>query len=109
MSRGQRVELNAFTSDQFIEWLEAKLDEHGVHKVIPDAETLTLQYRRSLARQAVNKQIDEITASIKADAAQAVIPADLADRVQELLDDDDTMSWDDAVTQIVMDTNGGGS
>jgi DNA topoisomerase VI subunit B len=107
-SSGQRVELNAFTSSQFVGWLEAKLDEHGVHKVIPDAETLALQYRRSLARRAVNRKIDEIEASARADAAQAAIPGDLADRVRDLLDEDDSMSWDDAVTQIVMDTNGGG-
>jgi len=29
-------------------------------------------------------------------------------RVRDLLDDDDSMSWDDAITQIVMDTNGDG-
>ena len=34
--RGQRVELNAFTSDAFVEWLESKLEEQGVVKVIPD-------------------------------------------------------------------------
>ena len=32
--RGQRVELNAFTSDAFVEWLESKLEEQGVVKVI---------------------------------------------------------------------------
>jgi hypothetical protein len=106
---GERVELNAFTSDQFIEWLDAKLDEHGVQKVIPDAETLALQYRRSLARRVVNKKIDEIQASVRAEATQAAIPDDLADRVRDLLDNDDSMSWDDAITQIVMDSNGGGS
>jgi DNA topoisomerase VI subunit B len=108
-SSGQRVELNAFSSDQFIEWLEAKLEEHYVQKVIPDAETFALQYRRSLARHAVNAKIDEIARSVRSDAAQAAIPGDLADRVRDLLDEDDTMSWDDAVTQIVMYTNGGGA
>jgi DNA topoisomerase VI subunit B len=108
-SSGQRVELNAFTSDQFISWLEAKLDEHGVQKVIPDAETLALQYRRSLARHAVNKKIDEIQASVRTEATQATIPGDIADRVRDLLANDSSMSWDDAITQIVMDIDGGGS
>ena len=98
---GRRVELNAFTSDQFIAWLEAKLDEHGVEKVIPDDETLALQYRRSLARHAVNKKIDEIRASVRAEADDADIPDDLAARVRDLLEYDPAMSWDDAVTQIV--------
>ena len=33
----RRVELNAFTSGQLIEWIEAKLVEHSVAKVIPEA------------------------------------------------------------------------
>jgi hypothetical protein len=106
---GERVELNAFTSDQFIRWLEAKLDEHGVKKVIPDDETLALQYRRSLARAAVNKKIDEIQASIRAEADDADIPDSLARQVRDLLEYDPSMSWDDAVTQIVaVDTDDGG-
>jgi hypothetical protein len=108
-SWGERVELNAFTSDQFIGWLEAKLDEHGAEKVIPDAETLALQYRRSLARHAVNKKIDKIQASVRAEAAQAAIPGELDAFVRDLLANDSSMSWDDAITQIVMDINGGGS
>jgi hypothetical protein len=105
-SSGQRVELNAFTSDQFIAWLEAKLDEHGVEKVIPEADVLTTQYRRALARHAVNDKIDEIASSIRDDADAAEIPADLADQVRELLDDDPSMSWDDAVAEIAKDGGG---
>jgi hypothetical protein len=30
------VELNAFTGDQFVMWLDSKLIEHGMTKVIPD-------------------------------------------------------------------------
>jgi hypothetical protein len=33
-------ELNAMASDQFIEWLERKLTEHGIKKVIPDDDVL---------------------------------------------------------------------
>ena len=97
---GRRVELNALTSDQFIEWLEAKLDEHGVEKVIPDADTLALQYRRALARHTINKKIDEIAESAREEAGQTVIPADLAARIRDLLADDAAMSWDEAVAQL---------
>ena len=41
---GQRVELNAFTSEQLIEWLELKLAEHNIAKVVPDAQTLAKAY-----------------------------------------------------------------
>ena len=32
----QRVELNAFASDELVAWIEGKLAEHGVAKVVPD-------------------------------------------------------------------------
>jgi hypothetical protein len=38
--RDQRVELNAMTSRQFVDHLEAKLAEHGVTKVLPEEKVL---------------------------------------------------------------------
>lgn len=38
--RRERVELNAFTADQLVEWLEDKLEKHGIRKVVPDENTL---------------------------------------------------------------------
>ena len=35
---GRRVELNAMTSDQFIAFVERKLEEHGVAKVVPNTD-----------------------------------------------------------------------
>ena len=35
-----RVELDAFASRDLIEWIEEKLDEAGVKKVVPDNTTL---------------------------------------------------------------------
>ena len=46
--RGRRVELNAMMSHELIAWLEGKLREHGVEKVVPDAETLGAAYRRAV-------------------------------------------------------------
>ena len=45
----RRVELNAFASADFVAWIERKLEQHGVAKVVPDDATLTLAYRRSAA------------------------------------------------------------
>jgi len=45
---GQRVELNAMTSAQFIDWLEEKLLEAGVNKVVPEAAVLQKAWRRAL-------------------------------------------------------------
>ena len=45
---GRRVELNALTSDQLVAFLEGKLRQHGVGKVVPDRETLDAAYRRAV-------------------------------------------------------------
>ena len=41
----RRVELNALTSDQLIAFIEAKLKEHGIKKLIPKADRLRNAYR----------------------------------------------------------------
>ena len=45
---GQRIELNAMDSAQFIEWLERCLTQAGVTKVVPEAEVLATAYRRAV-------------------------------------------------------------
>ena len=47
--RSRRVELNAFASADFVAWIERKLEQHGVVKVVPDQDTLMLAWRRSIA------------------------------------------------------------
>jgi Protein of unknown function C-terminus (DUF2399) len=97
---GSRVELNAFTSEQFISWLEDKLTAHGIGKVVPDAGILAVQYRRALACHSVNKKISEMSEQIRADADSAAVPAGLASRVRELLEGHPSMTWDEAVAKI---------
>ncbi len=48
--QGQRVELNMFTGPHFIEFVERKLQEHGVEKVVPDDQTLADAWKRAHAR-----------------------------------------------------------
>jgi hypothetical protein len=45
---GHRVELNAMPSDVFIRFLERKLTEHGVRKLVPDADVLNGHARHGL-------------------------------------------------------------
>ena len=54
---GKRVELNAMTSRQFIDWLEGKLKQHDVEKVIPDEETLAQAWHNARRRHRVNKAL----------------------------------------------------
>jgi hypothetical protein len=104
---GQRVELNAFTTEQFIEWLDAKLEEHGAGKVIPDTGTLEIAWRRARMRHAVNKKIDEATASARDQASREAVPADLAAQIRQRLDDHPALSWDEALAKIAQ--AGGGT
>ena len=81
--RGQRVELNAFTSDAFVEWLEAKLEKQGVVKVIPDNATLESAYRRALSVQQYREAVHEATREIHGRVALAEIPENLHADLQE--------------------------
>ena len=46
-----RVELNAMTTPQFIEWLDGKMAEHGYGKLIPPPEVLAAELERSSKRR----------------------------------------------------------
>ena len=55
----QRVELNAFASDHLVDWIERKLKEHGISKVVPTDETLADAYRRMRRQAVVQEHIDK--------------------------------------------------
>ena len=96
---GQRVELNAMASDQFVAFVERKLAEAGARKVIPDAALMKETYR-TLAREA--KARSALEAELERIAAVAVkTPNDLAKRVRAYLDKHPTETWDAAVREIV--------
>jgi len=97
----QRVELNAFTSDVFVKWLESKLDDNGVKKIVPDGATLEDAYRRAVHVAALEEAIEEIDEDARKTAAKVKIPRDLARRVRSALKADPTQTWDEAVTAIV--------
>jgi hypothetical protein len=95
--RGKRVELNAMDSPQFIAWLEKKLQEVGVKKIVPDSETLTKVWKRSLAVAKAREAIEEIEED---QSDLVVLPKNLQAKIQRLLKRRPTMSWDMAVTRI---------
>jgi len=95
---GQRVELNAMTSRQFIDFLEAKLIEHGVGKVVPSTEALVDAYRL-FARGARTRVVVEQAITAMAEEPIAT-PADLAERVRAWLAEHPEEAWDAAVKAI---------
>jgi DNA topoisomerase VI subunit B len=96
---GRRVELNAMTSDQFIAFVERKLEEHGVAKVVPNtdllAETYTAFRRSALATSALRAELARLNASL------VDVPTDLERQVRAYLADQPAAAWDDAVLAIV--------
>lgn len=100
--KGQRIELNAMTSPQFIEFVEGKLAEAGVQKVVPDNGVLESALRSELRRKFINDKIEEIAKEAETAASSAVVPADLRDRVSSYLNKSPTSSWDDAISNIAI-------
>ncbi len=96
---GQRIELNAMDSAQFIKWLEDRLTEAGVTKVIPPADVLATTYRRAVKRARVQRTIDEI---VKGEQATIDVPEDLADIVQGRITGT-ADAWDQAVWTLAVD------
>jgi hypothetical protein len=92
---GQRVELNAMTSRQFVDWLEEKLQKAGVKKVVPDAQVLGKAWHRALWLARVRKQI----AKVKPEPL-ASLPKKLAADLRRQLERAPEMSWDAALAQI---------
>ena len=103
IANGSRVELNMFTSDQLIEYVEGKLKEHGVEKVIPDDATLKEAWERAYMAQRINDLIDHIyedgTGELTVEDMRPMADK-LADRIREELEKHPEESWDDALWVI---------
>jgi hypothetical protein len=97
----KRFELNAMTMPQFIQWLDGKMEEHGVQKVIPPAtvvideimiETETHVRRtitdRILDDADVDGQVEEVMRTIELPGAE-----EIAESVPEYLTDNPTNNW----------------
>ncbi len=91
---GRRVELNAFTSGDFIRWIEAKRKAHRIKKVIPDVAILGAAYRRALQIELVRGQLDGIVQEASEEAQQAKLPADLDRIVRKAIKADPAQPWD---------------
>jgi hypothetical protein len=100
---GDRVELNAMRSDQFITWLEGKFAEVGVEKVVPDDETLADAYRLAVRKAKLQQAIDDARSAID-DEDDAPVPDHLAEHVREAITGK-AVAWDEAVWKIVCDTS----
>ena len=93
---GERVELNAMDTPQFMGWLEAKLAEHGVTKVRPDGDTFRDAYRRAVLLQAFERKLETAKAGFYEEELPP-LPDDLEARIGARLREDPKLSWDAAL------------
>ena len=104
----QRVELNAFASADLVEWIEAKLDEHGVSKVLPSDDQIVEAYRHAVQCEYLEEHSEELLQSARQHAAGATIPDNLKESIAAKLQESPAMSWDAALHEIVEDEDGSG-
>lgn len=95
---GERVELNAMTSEQFIEWLERKLTEAGIEKLIPGNETLVAAYRRAVFLQRMQEAQDKLRKQILEQSIE--VPDSLTSMVHDELKDSPDLAWDEVIWRI---------
>ncbi len=96
---GERVELNAMMADQFVEFVEKKLKDHGVKKVIPEDDILISAYKRAYYAHEVEEKLEEMESELD----ESNIPKTLKEQVEKRLKESPTESWDKAVWDIVND------
>jgi hypothetical protein len=101
--RSQRVELNAMTSRQLIDFVENKLKQHGIEKVIPDGETLARTYKLFTASHRLSEAFDEVKEELKEENNEAAItvPEDLEEKVTAKLKEKREITWHRAIELIV--------
>lgn len=97
---GKRVELNAFPSDQLVEWLDAKLVEHGAKKVIPEHGILEQAYRRAAGIRRFQEIIDEAGPKVIAYANGLALPRNLKAKVAKMLTKNPALPWDEALARL---------
>jgi hypothetical protein len=98
---GERVEINAMASDQLVSWLEGKLSQSGVCKVVPDSDTVAAAYRKAKLLAAIQTEVDRVVASFP--MSEIAIPDDLPEQVSLLLDQEPRLSWDEATERLARD------
>ena len=93
---GERIELNAMDSQQFLDWLEQKLHEVGVEKFVPDAQTLAVAYQHQVRKAKLQQIIDTALQTLPTDVE---IPAKLGDIVRAAITNT-AVSWDEALWHV---------
>ena len=97
----RRVELNAFTSDAFVAFLEEKLRKHGVRKIVPDSATIAQAYRRAAATSRLQEVIDHTQEKVIDYAEALKVPTNLRRKLIKELDKNPSQPWDEILKSFL--------
>jgi hypothetical protein len=86
-----------------VRWIEGKLEEHGIKKVVPDREVLESAYRRAFQAHRLEERLAEIAEEVHQEAQEAKLPANLRKKVREALKHNPEKSWDAVIAELVME------
>jgi DNA topoisomerase VI subunit B len=100
--RHRRVELNAMTSPQLVEFIEAQLTQHGVSKLIPDDDVIEKHARHVIEQELARDSFEKIRADFVEKARIAKLPADLRTRLETYLERNPQSSWDAALATVIV-------
>ncbi len=98
---GKRVELNAFASDALIAWIEAKLEDREIKKLVPTDDILEKCYREEYERQFLRRELDDLRETHEEHFAGVEVPENLKDRVEAALKKAPKQAWDNAIADLV--------
>jgi hypothetical protein len=99
----RRVELNAFTSAQFIAWLEEGMAAAGLKAgLVPDDAVLQAAYRRAVTVHHMNRAVEKVAAKARRLAKRAAAPPDLSERVRQAIEKH-AEPWDLALYRVIRD------
>jgi DNA topoisomerase VI subunit B len=93
---GKRVELNAMTSRQLIDWLENKLQDHGVRKVVPDEDVLQEAYVNAFKAAKIREEVNNIVSQFD---EEIQVPDDLRSTIEKSIHGT-ARSWDSAIKSL---------
>lgn len=107
--QGNRVELNAMSTPQFLAWLDSKMDLHGKPKLIPPEHVMQTQYLNALGQEVKNVIEDRILKENNSgdqvrqavnDALEKSLDLDLHQMILDSLHNEPVNSWRGPVNEM---------
>ena len=100
--RNQRVELNAMTSRQLIDFVENKLKQYGIAKVVPNDETLAKTYEIFAASDRLSEAFEELKEKLEDENKKPIkVPKNFEAEIERLFRKYPDISWHRAVQLLI--------